>query len=161
MIDKYRIGQGWDRHRLTSGNGFHLGGIFINSKYRVVAHSDGDVALHALIDSLLGAAGMGDIGKHFPPNEKRWENADSKQLLRNVVDRLKSDDWKIVNIDLTIIFQAEKLGSMRTKMEQAIAESIDQINSINIKFKSGEDVGPTGRCEAIEAQSIVLIKKEC
>ncbi len=153
-----RTGSGWDRHRLKTGENLKLAGVQIDCGYSAVGHSDADAPLHALIDALLGAAGLGDIGMHFPPGERRWKDASSLDLLGQIVELLQQKQWQVVNVDLTIIFEPAKLSSFRSEMEENIAQLIPGVESVNVKFKSAEGLGPVGKNEAVDALASVLIK---
>ncbi len=155
---KIRTGNGWDRHQLRPGKSLKLAGVEVEAGYCAVGHSDADAPLHALIDALLGAAGLGDIGMHFPPDEARWKNASSLDLLVQIVELLQQKRWQVVNVDLTIIFELAKLSSFRSEMEENIAQLIPGVESVNVKFKSAEGLGPVGKNEAVDALASVLIK---
>ena len=153
-----RIGQGWDVHALVPGRRLIIGGVHIPYHLGLLGHSDADVLLHAIIDAMLGAAGLGDIGTHFPDTDVRWKNADSLVLLAACAALLKEKGWRIQNLDTTVIAQAPKLASyipaMREQMAAALALTVTQIN---IKAKTAEKLGPVGQGQSIEAQAIVLL----
>ena len=153
-----RIGEGWDTHALVEGRALILGGVHIPFAKGLLGHSDADVLLHAIIDAMLGAAGLGDIGTHFPDTDVRWKNADSLELLAACADLLKEKGWRIQNLDTTVIAQAPKLApyipAMREQMAAALALTVTQIN---IKAKTAEKLGPVGQGQSIEAQAIVLL----
>ncbi len=153
-----RIGQGWDVHALAPGRRLVIGGVHIPYHLGLLGHSDADVLLHAVIDSMLGAAGLGDIGTHFPDTDVRWKNADSLVLLAACAALLKEKGWRIQNLDTTVIAQAPKLApyipAMREQMAAALALTVTQIN---IKAKTAEKLGPVGQGQSIEAQAIVLL----
>ena len=153
-----RIGQGWDVHALVPGRRLIIGGVHIPYHLGLLGHSDADVLLHAVIDSMLGAAGLGDIGTHFPDTDVRWKNADSLVLLAACAALLKEKGWRIQNLDTTVIAQAPKLApyipAMREQMAAALALTVTQIN---IKAKTAEKLGPVGQGQSIEAQAIVLL----
>ncbi len=153
-----RSGLGYDLHKLKRGRKLILGGVHIPFKKGELAHSDGDVLLHALIDSLLGAAGEGDIGEFFPPEDKKWKNADSSELLKIVWSKLKSKGWKIENIDCVIIIQEPKILPYRKEICKKIAAVLD-INEkqIFIKAKTGEKIGIIGRGKAVAVLASSLI----
>jgi 2-C-methyl-D-erythritol 2,4-cyclodiphosphate synthase len=158
MTEKIHIGEGWDIHRLRPGNKLMLCGVEVECGYEAVGHSDADVVLHALIDALFGAAGLGDIGYHFPPSEERWKDVSSRKLLARACESLEDGGWSVVNVDLTIIFQAAKLVPYREKMKRVIRETIPGRPMVNVKFKTAEELGPVGENKAVEARSVVLIK---
>ncbi len=153
-----RIGQGWDVHALVPGRRLIIGGLHIPFHLGLLGHSDADVLLHAIIDAMLGAAGLGDIGTHFPDTDVRWKNADSMELLAACADLLKEKGWRIQNLDSTVIAQAPKLAphipAMREQIAAALALTVTQIN---IKAKTAEKLGPVGQGQSIEAQAIVLL----
>ena len=153
-----RIGQGWDVHALVPGRRLIIGGVPIPYHLGLLGHSDADVLLHAMIDAMLGAAGLGDIGTHFPDTDVRWKNADSLVLLAACAALLKEKGWRIQNLDSTVIAQAPKLAphipAMREQIAAALALTVTQIN---IKAKTAEKLGPVGQGQSIEAQAIVLL----
>ena len=153
-----RIGQGWDVHALVPGRRLIIGGVPIPYHLGLLGHSDADVLLHAIIDAMLGAAGLGDIGAHFPDTDVRWKNADSLVLLAACAALLKEKGWRIQNLDSTVIAQAPKLAphipAMREQIAAALALTVTQIN---IKAKTAEKLGPVGQGQSIEAQAIVLL----
>ncbi|WNO10351.1 2-C-methyl-D-erythritol 2,4-cyclodiphosphate synthase [Teredinibacter sp. KSP-S5-2] len=153
-----RIGQGFDVHEFGPGDKIVIGGVVIPHTHGMVAHSDGDVLLHALCDALLGAAALGDIGKHFPDTDLQYKNADSRGLLRMVYAKLKSHGYRLVNADMTIVAQKPKMAPHITNMCANIAEDLDaSINEINVKATTTEKLGFTGREEGIAAFATVLI----
>jgi 2-C-methyl-D-erythritol 2,4-cyclodiphosphate synthase len=156
----FRVGLGHDTHRLEPGRPLIIGGVAIPHDMGPVAHSDGDVLLHALTDALLGAAGLEDIGEWFPDTDPQYAGADSAALLKLVVTELAQRGWRVVNVDCTVSAQRPKLSSFKATMATRIAEllEIDQ-QAVNVKAKTGEKVGPVGREEAIAADAIVLIEQ--
>ena len=153
-----RIGQGYDVHRLVDNRKLIIGGVDIPYHLGLEAHSDGDVLIHALCDALLGAAGLGDIGKHFPDTDDNFKDADSRSLLRNVIERLKSQGLKLSNADCTIIAQAPKMAPHIELMRSNLAEDCEVgINNMNIKATTTEKLGFTGRGEGIAADAVVLL----
>ena len=156
----HRIGLGHDCHRLAPDKPLVIGGVTIPHDTGPVAHSDGDVLLHALTDALLGAAGLGDIGEWFPDNDPQYAGADSAVLLVKVLDRLRGDGWSIVNIDCTVHAQRPKLSPFKKQIAARIAGLL-QLGPelVNVKAKTGEKVGPVGREEAITADAVVLIER--
>lgn len=154
-----RIGLGHDTHRLTEGRPLIVGGVPIPHDAGPVAHSDGDVLLHAIIDALLGATGAGDIGERFPDNDPQYAGADSAHLLSRVWDEL-SCDWELVNLDCTVHAQQPKLSPFKRSIAERIAALLGvPVESVNVKAKTGERVGPVGREEAIVADAIVLLRR--
>lgn len=160
LINKFRIGQGWDRHRLEAGKTLILGNVPIPSEKGSVAHSDGDVLLHALIDALLGAIAFEDIGAHFPPSDPQYKNCDSAFLLKKVLEWVTKKGFSIVNIDSTIVLEKPVLRSFIPPMQKKLANlcRIDE-QQISIKAKSGEKCDSVGQEKAIEAMVIVLLQK--
>jgi 2-C-methyl-D-erythritol 2,4-cyclodiphosphate synthase len=156
----FRIGQGFDLHRLVEGRPLILGGIEIPYSKGLAGHSDADVLIHAIIDALIGAAALGDIGKLFPDNDNQYANIDSKILLKRVADKLAELDFKINNLDCTIILEQPKLRNYIDTMRQTIAAVLGiTLDQINIKAKTSEKVGIVGRGEAAIAEAVVLLVK--
>ena len=155
-----RIGQGWDIHALVTGRPLILGGITIPHSHGLLGHSDADALLHAITDALLGAAGMGDIGQHFPDNDPQYQGADSRTLLGRVHQAIAAVGWEIGNLDATIIAQAPKLAPHLPRMIESIAEVLKlDPSAINLKAKTAEGFGAVGRAEAIEVQAVVLLSR--
>lgn len=155
-----RVGHGYDVHKLVKNRELVLGGVRIDYEYGLLGHSDADVLIHAICDSLLGAAGLGDIGKHFPDTDKKFAGIDSRILLRNVYSLLNQDGFKVSNIDATIIAQKPKLAGYIDKMRENIAHDMGIENSrVNIKATTEEELGFTGRKEGISAHSVCMIYK--
>ena len=153
-----RIGHGYDVHRLVKGRKLILGGVNVNHDLGLLGHSDADVLVHAIIDSLLGAAALGDIGVLFPDTDEKYKNADSIELLKKVCRILEEKSFKIVNIDSTIIAQKPKLKEHICKMRENIANACNiDINCVNVKATTEENLGFTGREEGIAAHAISLI----
>ncbi|RLA08720.1 MAG: 2-C-methyl-D-erythritol 2,4-cyclodiphosphate synthase [Gammaproteobacteria bacterium] len=156
-----RVGQGYDLHRLAPGETLVLGGVELESTLGTVAHSDGDVLLHALCDALLGAAALGDIGRHFPDSDPAYRGISSRELLCRVVERVRARGFNISNIDATIVAEAPKLAPHVDNMCKKIASACGlEINAVNVKATTQEKVGPEGREEAISAQVIVLLESQ-
>lgn len=155
-----RIGHGYDVHRFQGGDHITLGGVRIEHHQSFVAHSDGDVLLHAVCDALLGALALGDIGRHFPDTDPRFRGADSRQLLQTVMDMVDSRGWRVVNLDSTIEAQAPKLAphidAMRTIIAQDLRVTEDQVN---VKATTTESLGFVGRHEGIAAHAVVLLEQ--
>lgn len=153
-----RIGHGYDVHRFCDGDFITLGGVRIPHKYGLLAHSDGDVLLHALSDALLGAAALGDIGKHFPDTDPQFKGADSRVLLRHVVGIVQAKGWKVGNIDATIVAQAPKMAPHIETMRQRIAEDLQvALDQVNVKATTTEKLGFTGREEGIAVHAVALL----
>ena len=153
-----RIGQGFDVHQLTHGRKCIIGGVEIPHEKGLEGHSDADVLLHAICDALLGAAGLGDIGKHFPPSDPRYQGIDSRQLLRHVVGLLKDKEFVVGNIDATVICEAPKLLPFTAQMCANIATDCNVlVSQINIKATTTEKLGFIGRGEGIAAEAVCLI----
>ena len=153
-----RLGHGYDVHRLVKGRKLILGGVNVNHDLGLLGHSDADVLVHAIIDSLLGAAALGDIGVLFPDTDEKYKNADSIELLKKVCRILEEKSFKIVNIDSTIIAQKPKLKEHICKMRENIANACNiDINCVNVKATTEENLGFTGREEGIAAHAVSLI----
>jgi len=156
-----RVGHGYDIHRLVKGRRLVIGGVEIEHTHGLAGHSDADVLLHAIIDALLGAAALGDIGEHFPDSDQTFKESDSSKLLQHVVGQLHSKGWKPAQVDCTIIAERPKLGPLKARIRNHIAELICLDNGeVNIKAKTAERLGPVGRGKAIEAHALVSIEKE-
>jgi 2-C-methyl-D-erythritol 2,4-cyclodiphosphate synthase len=156
---KIRIGQGVDVHAFSVGDHVILGGVRIPFDRALAAHSDGDVALHALCDAMLGAAALGDIGRHFPPSDDRWKGANSRDLLRSVNLLLKHDGWSVTNADITLVCENPKITPFADQMKANIAADIGlDVTDVSIKATTTEGLGFCGRGEGITALATVLIK---
>jgi 2-C-methyl-D-erythritol 2,4-cyclodiphosphate synthase len=155
-----RIGQGYDAHRFKEGDHIVVGGATIPYEKGMAAHSDGDVALHALCDALLGAAALGDIGKHFPDTDQAFKGIDSRILLRDVAAKLKGLSYRIVNVDVTIIAQAPKMAPHIPLMREYIAADLGiGLDCVNVKATTTEKMGFEGRGEGISSMAVALIEK--
>lgn len=153
-----KIGSGFDVHAFGPGDGLMLGGVRVPHSAGVVAHSDGDVVLHALCDALLGAAGLGDIGQHFSDKDPRWKGADSAQFIRGALDMLAAHKLRVGNADITIIAEAPKIGPVRDRMRSRVAELLGvPAGHVNIKATTTEHLGFLGRSEGIAAHAVVLL----
>lgn len=160
MACNFRVGQGYDVHQLVEGRPLILGGVDIPHEKGLLGHSDADALLHAITDALLGAAGLGDIGRHFPDTDPAYKGADSRVLLRAAVKLLHQQGWGVVNVDATLIAQAPRLATHIPKMVRNIVEDLEICeNCANVKGKTNERLGYLGRGEAIEAQAVVLIAR--
>ncbi|EJL6397459.1 2-C-methyl-D-erythritol 2,4-cyclodiphosphate synthase [Vibrio navarrensis] len=156
-----RIGHGFDVHKFGGEGPVIIGGVKVPYEQGLIAHSDGDVALHALSDALLGAIAAGDIGRHFPDTDEQWKGADSRELLKDVYRRVKEKGYRLGNADITIIAQAPKMAPYIEAMCQAIAEDLQtEIGNINVKATTTERLGFTGRKEGIATEAVVLLIKE-
>ena len=156
----FRVGTGTDVHRLVEGRELWLGGVRIEHAKGALGHSDADVLLHAICDALLGAAGSGDIGHHFPDTDIRWKGADSKVLLRHVVDLLAADGWSIGNVDSTLLLERPKIKPYLPAMRTVIAGILGvEENAVSIKATTNESMGYVGREEGVCAHAVALIHK--
>lgn len=155
----FRIGQGYDIHRLVEGRPLILGGITIDYEKGLLGHSDADALLHAITDALLGAAGLGDIGRHFPDTDPAYKDADSKILLSDAVGLVVKAGWAIVNVDATVIAQAPKLAPHMEAIRESVAKAIGiDLQRVNIKAKTKEWCDAVGQKEAIEVHAIALLE---
>ncbi|MCY1432838.1 2-C-methyl-D-erythritol 2,4-cyclodiphosphate synthase [compost metagenome] len=153
-----RIGHGYDVHRFGEGDFITLGGVRIPHKFGLIAHSDGDVLLHALSDALLGACALGDIGRHFPDTDPQFKDADSRALLRHVMSLVSARGWKVGNVDATIVAQAPKMAPHIEAMRANIAADLDvELDQVNVKATTTEKLGFTGREEGIAVHSVALL----
>jgi 2-C-methyl-D-erythritol 2,4-cyclodiphosphate synthase len=153
-----RIGQGFDAHAFKQGGRLVLGGVEIPAERSLEAHSDGDVVLHAVCDALLGAAGLGDIGVHFPPNDPAYKGIDSRLLLRESLELVARDGRRVVNVDITIIAQAPRLAPHVEAMRGNIADDLQvDMRRVNVKATTTEQLGFTGREEGIAALAVILL----
>jgi 2-C-methyl-D-erythritol 2,4-cyclodiphosphate synthase len=160
MID-VRVGQGWDVHALAPGRRLVIGGVEIPHGLGLLGHSDADVLLHAIIDALLGAAALGDIGRHFPDTDERFKGVDSVTLLREAIARVRAAGFAVGNVDATVIAQAPRLAQHIPAMVERIAGTLGiPPDRVNVKAKTSERLGYVGRCEGIEAQAVVLLQRE-
>jgi len=155
-----RIGEGWDVHALVPGRPLVLGGVAIPHDRGLLGHSDADVLLHAITDALLGAAALGDIGRHFPDSDERFRGADSLLLLAEAARRVRGQGWQIANIDSTIVAQAPRLAAFTAAMGERIAQALDLApGQVNVKAKTAEKLGPVGAGLAIEARAVALLTR--
>jgi 2-C-methyl-D-erythritol 2,4-cyclodiphosphate synthase len=153
-----RIGHGYDVHRFTEGTFITLGGVQIPHKFGLLAHSDGDVLLHALADALLGAAALGDIGKHFPDTDAAYKGADSRLLLRHVLGLVQAKGWRVGNVDASIVAQAPKMAPHIERMRELIAADLQvALDQVNVKATTTEKLGFTGREEGIAVHAVALL----
>ncbi|WP_277051556.1 2-C-methyl-D-erythritol 2,4-cyclodiphosphate synthase [Zestomonas thermotolerans] len=153
-----RIGYGYDVHRFCEGDFITLGGVRIPHQFGLLAHSDGDVLLHALCDALLGAAALGDIGRHFPDSDPAFKGADSRALLRHVLGLVAAKGWKVGNVDATIVAQAPKMAPYIEDMRRLIAADLQvDLDQVNVKATTTEKLGFTGRSEGIAVHAVALL----
>jgi len=158
---EYRTGIGTDIHRLVEGRKLMLGGVYVPYPEGLAGYSDGDVALHAIIDALLGASGMGDIGTLFPDTDPEWKDADSKGLLLAVKERIEEKRWVVVNIDLTIHAEEPRLEQVKGQIKRCISGLLGiDFSAVNVKAKTNEGLGEIGEGEAIAATAAVLLKRK-
>jgi 2-C-methyl-D-erythritol 2,4-cyclodiphosphate synthase len=156
----FRVGSGFDVHAFGPGDGVMLGGVLVPWERGVVAHSDGDVLLHALTDALLGAGGLGDIGQHFPDTDPRWRDVASGRFVTHAVDLLAADGWQVVNADLTLLAQAPRVAQFRAAIVQSVATLLGVApHCANLKATTTENLGFIGRTEGLAAQAMVLIQR--
>lgn len=155
-----RIGQGFDVHAFGPGDHVVLGGVKVAHSHGVIAHSDGDVVIHALCDALLGALALGDIGKHFPPSDERWRGADSRVFLRHCRELLRERGYALGNADVTVIAEKPKVGPHAAAMRELLAQDLGcSVEDISIKATTSEKLGFTGRGEGIAAMAVVLLQR--
>jgi len=159
-MNPIRIGEGWDTHRLVTGRPLVLGGITVPHTHGLLGHSDADALLHAITDALLGAAALGDIGRHFPDTDERFRGADSGVLLAEAGRRVRAEGYEIGNIDSTVVAQAPKLAPHIPAMVERIATLLGLSPAqVNVKAKTAEKMGPVGLGEAIEARAVALLMR--
>jgi len=155
-----RIGEGWDVHQLVAGRKLMLGGVEVPHTMGLLGHSDADVLLHAITDALLGAAGLGDIGRHFPDTDAQYRGADSAVLLAEAARRVRAAGWEIGNVDCTVIAQAPKLAPHIPAMCERIAAVLGvEVGQVNVKAKTAEKLGPVGEGRAMESRAVALIHR--
>jgi 2-C-methyl-D-erythritol 2,4-cyclodiphosphate synthase len=155
-----RVGIGHDTHRLVEGRPLILGGLKLDHSRGLAGHSDADVVCHAVADAVLGAAGLGDIGEHYPDTDARWKGLDSTRLLAEVLEQVRAAGWRIGNCDVIIHAQEPKLGAHKATIRANLASLLGLSDTaVNVKAKTGEHVGPIGRGEAIACHAVVLIER--
>ena len=155
-----RVGEGWDVHQLVAGRKLILGGVEVPHDTGLLGHSDADVLLHAITDALLGAAGLGDIGRHFPDTDPQFRGADSVMLLAEAARRVRAAGWQIGNVDSTVIAQAPKLAPHIPAMCARIATALEvAVDRVNVKAKTAEKLGPVGEGRAMEARAVALLHR--
>ena len=156
-----RIGQGYDVHAFGEGDHVMLGGVRVPHDRGVLAHSDGDVVLHALCDAMLGALALGDIGQHFPPGDERWRGADSRRFLRHCAQLIGERGYRLGNADITVVCERPKVGPHAAAMRAAIAADLGvDVEAISVKATTSEQLGFTGRCEGIAAMAVCLLLRD-
>lgn len=155
---QFRIGQGYDVHAFGDGDHVMLGGVRVPHACGVLAHSDGDVALHALCDAILGALALGDIGVHFPPTDARWKGADSRAFVRHCDALVRERGWRVGNCDITVVCERPKVGPHALAMREVIAADLGiDLDAVSVKATTSEKLGFTGRGEGIAAQAVCLL----
>ena len=155
-----RMGEGWDVHALVPGRKLILGGVEIAHSAGLLGHSDADVLLHAITDAVLGAAGLGDIGRHFPDTDVQFKGADSAVLLAEAMRRVRAQGYELLNVDSTVIAQAPKLAPHMGAMCASVARALGvDVSQVNVKAKTAEKLGPVGMGQSIEARAVALLKK--
>jgi 2-C-methyl-D-erythritol 2,4-cyclodiphosphate synthase len=155
-----RIGEGWDVHALVPGRPLILGGVEIAHSAGLLGHSDADVLLHAITDAVLGAAGLGDIGRHFPDTDAQFKGADSSVLLAEAMRRVRDTGWELVNVDSTIVAQAPKLAPHMAAINAGVAKALGvSADQVNVKAKTAEKLGPVGMGQSIEARAVALLER--
>ena len=160
QMPQMRVGEGWDTHALVTGRPLVLGGVVIPHTHGLLGHSDADALLHAITDALLGAAGLGDIGRHFPDTDPQFKGADSVVLLKEACRRVREAGWGIVNVDSTIVAQAPKMAPHIPAMRERIAQTLNvSVDAVNVKAKTAEKMGPVGEGRAIETRAVCLLFK--
>jgi 2-C-methyl-D-erythritol 2,4-cyclodiphosphate synthase len=157
----FRIGQGWDVHRIVAGRPMILGGVTIPSEFGLEGHSDADILSHAITDALLGALALGDIGMHFPDTDPRWKDGDSLMFLRHGRELVADRGYHIANVDSTVILERPKLKDHRAAIRGKLAETLGlHLDQVSVKFKTAERLGPVGEGLSAEAQAVVLIARQ-
>ena len=155
-----RIGEGWDVHALVPGRKLILGGVEIAHSAGLLGHSDADVLLHAITDAVLGAAGLGDIGRHFPDTDAQFKGANSSVLLQEAMRRVRAKGWELVNVDSTIVAQAPKLAPHMVAINAGVAQALGvALDQVNVKAKTAEKLGPVGMGQSMEARAVALLHK--
>jgi 2-C-methyl-D-erythritol 2,4-cyclodiphosphate synthase len=155
-----RIGEGWDVHALVPGRKLILGGVEIAHSAGLLGHSDADVLLHAITDAVLGAAGLGDIGRHFPDTDAQFKGANSSVLLQEAMRCVRAQGWELVNVDSTIVAQAPKLAPHMAAINAGVAQALGvALDQVNVKAKTAEKLGPVGMGQSIEARAVALLHK--
>jgi 2-C-methyl-D-erythritol 2,4-cyclodiphosphate synthase len=157
-LPNLRVGEGWDTHALVEGRPLVLGGVVVPHSHGLLGHSDADALLHAITDALLGAAALGDIGRHFPDTDAAFQGADSHALLAEAARRVRAEGWEVVNVDATIVAQAPRMAPHIPAMRERIASALGvEVGRVNVKAKTAERMGPVGDGRAIEARAVCLL----
>jgi len=157
---QFRMGQGWDVHRIATGRKLILGGLEIPSEFGLEGHSDADVLAHAITDAILGAIALGDIGMHFPDTDPRWKGADSLMFLRHVCELAREAGYRIVNVDSTVILERPRLKDWRLPIRESLSKTMElPVEMMSVKFKTAEKVGPVGEGRSAESQAVVLLER--
>jgi 2-C-methyl-D-erythritol 2,4-cyclodiphosphate synthase len=157
----FRIGEGWDVHALVPGRKLILGGVEIPYNMGLLGHSDADVLLHAITDAVLGAAGLGDIGQHFPDTDVQFKGADSSVLLHEAMRCVRDAGWALVNVDSTVMAQSPKLAPHRQAIQISVAKALGvRLDQVNVKAKTAEKLGPVGMGQSMEARAVVLLTRK-
>jgi len=155
-----RVGQGWDLHRLGPGRPLMLGGVAVPSELGELGHSDGDALFHAIVDAMLGAVAVGDIGRHFPPSDPRWKDAPSRLFVERAAEILAGSGWRVVNVDATVVLERPRLAPLADDIRASVADALGlSVGAVSVKAKTREGLGDVGRSEAVEAQAIVLVER--
>ena len=161
MSSRIRIGQGFDVHAFGEGDHVMLGGVRVPHDHGLIAHSDGDVVIHALCDALLGALALGDIGAHFPPSDQRWRDADSRLFLRHCMDMVGERGWRVGNVDVTVICERPRIREHADAMRALLAADLRvEIDAVSVKATTTERLGFCGREEGLAAMAVVLLEAE-
>jgi 2-C-methyl-D-erythritol 2,4-cyclodiphosphate synthase len=157
----FRIGEGWDVHALVPGRKLILGGVEIPYNMGLLGHSDADVLLHAITDAVLGAAGLGDIGQHFPDTDVQFKGADSLVLLQEAMRSVRAAGWELVNVDSTVMAQSPQLAPHRMAIQTSVAKALGVgIDQVNVKAKTAEKLGPVGMGQSMEARAMALLSRK-
>lgn len=157
----FRIGEGWDVHALVPGRKLILGGVEIPYTMGLLGHSDADVLLHAITDAVLGAAGLGDIGQHFPDTDAQFKGAESSVLLHEAMRCVRDAGWELVNVDSTVMAQSPKLAPHREAIQNSVAKALGvRLDQVNVKAKTAEKLGPVGMGQSMEARAVVLLTRK-
>ena len=156
---RIRVGQGWDVHRSAGGGPLRLGGLEIEADFHLVGHSDADVLLHAVIDAMLGAAGLGDLGEHFPDTDPAWKDAASSDIVDRVYQMIKAAGWQVVNVDVNILLEKPKLVPHKRQMRARLHELLwtEAPSDVSVKARTMEGLGPIGAGEAVAAQAVIVL----
>lgn len=161
VLKDFRIGQGWDVHRIVHGRPLILGGVVVPSGFGLEGHSDADILSHAITDALLGALALGDIGMHFPDTDPRWKDGDSLLFLRHARELVNAQGYQIANVDSTVILERPKLKDHRAAIRGKLAEALGlDAGQVSVKFKTAERLGPVGEGLSAEAQAVVLLWRQ-